>query len=62
MTIRMARKNLEKDPHCLSRGFINFNTKELGSLSGYYVRRKAMGILIRAPDYGVNIAQCYIGA
>jgi tyrosinase len=41
----------ETHPHCLSRGFINFDTKELGSLSGYYFRPEAMGTLSRAPDY-----------
>lgn len=42
----MARKD-----HCLSRGFINADTMEEGSMSGYWLRPDAMGRVSRAADY-----------
>lgn len=43
--------NRKTHPHCLSRGFINFETKQLGSLSGVYLSPEKIGQLDVAPDY-----------
>lgn len=40
-----------ESPHCLSRGFKHFETKELGKISGYWFRPEQMGELKTEPTY-----------
>ncbi|KAI8624523.1 hypothetical protein F5Y19DRAFT_453990 [Xylariaceae sp. FL1651] len=40
-------------PHCLTRSFLNYDSGEVGSMSGDLIKPERMGRLARAEDYGV---------
>ncbi|KAI1275445.1 hypothetical protein F5Y07DRAFT_409269 [Xylaria sp. FL0933] len=46
------RNNGTVSPHCLTRSFLNYDSGEVGSMSGELVKPENMGRLARAQDYG----------
>ncbi|KAI0975543.1 hypothetical protein F4678DRAFT_456897 [Xylaria arbuscula] len=45
------RNNGTISPHCLTRSFVNYDSGEVGSMSGEFIKPENMGRLARAEDY-----------